>query len=307
MKWLITGGSGFTGMHLLLTIQQQFPEDEILICDIKSPIIKLNEKVKYKAVDLLDEKQVVKILINSNPDRIMHLAGLMYDENPLLMTKVNVITCGILLEIIHSCKLTIDGILVVGSVAQYGKTDPKNPPSEKDCCIPSSFYGYLKLLQEKLALKYIKDYNLPIICVRPANIIGPFMPSSFLIPSILEQLIDSKRNLKSRTIRLKHTKAARDFIDVRDITKAYVSLLEHPKTRGEIFNIGCNRAISIEEIIENIKQILSIDILKIEEENPKKEFDFHLTNSLKIQSFIQWKPSISLKTTLEDMIKNFTT
>ena len=305
MKWLITGGSGFTGKYLVSTMHNKFHKDNIIILDVIPPRFKLSDQVEFKEINLLNEKKVCQILAKESPDRIIHLAGLMRDENPLQMVKINVLSCGILFESIQSNKIPIDGFLVIGSAAQYGQANPENPPTEENPCIPTSFYGYLKLVQEKLALEYHQKYDLPVICVRPSNLIGPHMPSSFVVPRIICQLVSSTKNSTSgiHKLSLYHIKASRDFIDVRDVSEAYIQLFSNPKTRGEIFNIGTNKLISLVEIIDKIKKFLGIKNLEIIKEEPRLDFDSHLTDSLKIQSFIPWEPKIELETTLKDMIE----
>ena len=286
-------------------MHNQFPDDTIVILDIVPPHFNLPNQVRFKKIDLLEEKDVSQILTEESPNRIIHLAGLMRDEDPLHMTKMNVLTCGILFENIISNKIPIDGFLVIGSTAQYGQANPGNPPTEEDLCIPNSFYGYLKLVQEKLALEYYQNYDLPVICVRPSNLIGPHMPSSFVVPRIVSQLVSSTKNsaIRKHKLILHHKKASRDFIDVRDISEAYIQLFDNPRTRGEIFNIGTNKLISIEEIIRKCKKLLGIQNLEIIEEKTRQDHDSHLTNSFKIRRFIPWEPRIGIETTLADMIE----
>jgi len=304
MKWLVTGGSGFTGKYLIKTIHSQFPNDKIIVVDINHPQYKFMNDVKFIEANGLEEKRIGQILINEKPDRIIHLVGLRYNQDPLLMTKINVITCGILLETVKKKEIPIDGFLVVGSAAQYGEASPQRPPTEKISCVPSSYYGYLKLLQEKLALEYYQKYELPIICVRLANLIGPHMLESFVIPRIINQLAESRKNtLDVHELILHHTKAARDFIDVRDVSNAYIKLFINSKTRGEIFNLGRNEVITLMEVIEQIKNLFGIKHLNIIEKYPRVDIDQHLMDSTKIRNSIHWKPKFELETTLKDMIE----
>ncbi|MFW9994119.1 MAG: NAD-dependent epimerase/dehydratase family protein [Candidatus Odinarchaeota archaeon] len=307
MKWLITGGSGFTGRFLIPAIHRRFKGDEILVLDLEPPSFRFFSRCRFQAIDLLDEKRITNIIIEEKPDRIIHLAGLMRAENPLFMVKINVITCGILLEAVVENEIPIDGFLIIGSSSQYGQADPRAPPTEKDACIPLSFYGYSKLLQEQLGMQYYQRYNLPVIFVRPANLLGPKMSSSFVVPRILTQLIEMINIPLSakKQIHLFHTKAGRDFIDVRDAVEAYIQLFDFPKTRGEIFNIGTNRVILLEEVIDQAKKRLGIKDLEITEETPRTGFDLHLTDSQKIRSFIRWQPIIAIETTLNDMIESY--
>ena len=93
------------------------------------------------------------------------------------------------------------------------------------------------------------------------------------------------------------------FLILHDISEAYIQLFSNLKTRGEIFNIGTNRTITLMEVIEKVQKLLGIPNLDIIEENPRQDYDHHLTDSSKIRSFIPWEPRIKLETTLKDMIE----
>jgi GDP-4-dehydro-6-deoxy-D-mannose reductase len=297
MNWLITGGSGFTGKFLIEAINRKYPEEPITILDQIKPEFKLHEHTSFIKIDLLNEQKVKKTLNQLKPNRIIHLVGVMRDEDPVHMVKINVMTCGILLNVLKEI-LPIDGFLVIGSVAQYGNTDPIIPPRESDPCIPNSFYGHTKLLQEKLALSYFHEYQIPVICTRPCNIIGPNQSKAFVIPYIIHQLLVENR----KYIELDHINSGRDYIDVRDITNAYIHLFQSRKTRGEVFNIGNNKLVYLKEIIEQIKEILNRDIIDVLEKNPQSSSDIHLINSDKIRKYTSWETKYKLKPSLSSMI-----
>lgn len=307
MKWLFTGGSGFTGSYIVLEISKRFPEDEILIMDINPPNFSIANDSQFLRADLLDQEKIMNIISQERPNRIIHLIGVMRNENPHFMTKINVVTCGNLLEAVVSNNVDLNGFLVIGSVAQYGIASPDSPPSENDPCIPLSFYGHSKNLQENLAMEYFHNFNVPIICVRPANIFGPRMSSSFVIPRILTQMVNRKKlSVKQKVkIAISYLNAGRDFIDIRDVVDAYIQLFMSPKTRGEVFNLGTNNLTYLNSVIEIGKEILEIEDLEVIEENPRQEMDLHLTDSRKIQRLIKWKPKRDLRTTIRDMIDNY--
>jgi nucleoside-diphosphate-sugar epimerase len=307
MKWLLTGGSGFTGSYLIPEILKRFPGDEILIVDINPPNFSFTNNCQFLRVDLLDQVKITNIISQEKPNRIIHLIGVMRNENPHFMTKINVVTCGNLLEAVVSTNVDLDGFLVIGSAAQYGIASPDTPPSENDPCTPLSYYGHSKNLQEHLAMEYFHNFNIPIICVRPANIFGPKMSSLFVIPKILTQMVTSKKLLGKQKIEIaiSYLNAGRDFIDIRDVVDAYIHLLMSPKTRGEVFNLGTNNLTYLNTVIEIGKEILEIEDLEVIEENPQHEDDLHLTDSRKIQRLIKWKLKRDLHTTIRDMIDNY--
>ncbi len=305
MNWLITGGSGYIAKFLIQKIQLKFPDDTIHIFDIFEPSLPLNDKLQFHSLNILDTEHLKLLLASIKPDNIIHLAATFNTDNPLKMVKLNVEVCGEILNCIVENNIQVNSIVVVGSSAQYSNISENGPyPSESTECNPRSLYGYTKTLQEFIALDFISKYQLPIIIVRPANIIGPGQSINFVVPKILDQLIKISENKAhdKNELHLFHMNSSRDFIDVRDVCDALVLLIEEKKALGEKFNLGTNQSQSLASIIDLTKSILKIDQLTVIQEKPNSAYDFHLTDSQKVRDLLHWKPKISISESLNDMI-----
>jgi len=154
-KVLITGINGFIGEHLSeLLLQTNHLVTGIDILDNA-----LNESIKSKInfikCNLCDENTLEEILHIVNPEHVYHLAGLLRGGSIKEMYKANV-TCTVNLfnAIVKMCDLP-PKVLVSGSSAIYGESN-LNIIDESSKVQPITDYGITKVLQEQIALKYIK-------------------------------------------------------------------------------------------------------------------------------------------------------
>lgn len=251
MKWknksvLITGISGFTGKHLSSTLIQKgaivhgfassFPENFSEFVNGEKFIGKLQDKSPLN--------QAVQV---SNPDYVIHLAGISFTNHSSILPyyDVNVIGTDNLLDACKEYGTKIKKIILASSAAIYGI--PKNDyVRETDIPSPISHYGNSKLAMEHSART--KQGELPIILVRPFNYTGIGQPKHFIIPKIVTHFADKKSEIE-----LGNTNVLREFSDVRDIVDQYIALLTSKNTGT--FNLCTGKTNSIQSVIDTLTEI----------------------------------------------------
>ena len=303
MKVLITGASGFSGIHMIEYLSTQ---EDIRITGLarKTPEhFSSAQNISWVEGNILDPDKIVETISAVNPDAVIHLAGLNHGSHQELQ-KTNVTgTQNILnaiLKINPDCR-----ILAISSSAVYGYAG-NTPIVESQILKPLSEYGVSKVDQDTLCQMYNKTKGCQVAVARPFNLVGPYQPASFVCGRIVQQIIEIEQG-KRNCLDLLEIQSCRDFIDIRDVVKAYWMLLIHTKFKedcaGKAFNIGSGKTYAISTVIDLLSEITG------------KKYQLHLSASLplitipsqrsdnsRIHRITNWDPHISLKESLSDML-----
>lgn len=312
-KILITGISGFVAGHFIDYLYDNKIKCEILGLDItvpKTDYRKYSDRLTVRSLvaDLTIKKLLKSIIQEFKPDFILHLAAyssVAYSwEHPSeSFTNNSNIFLNLLdvtKEVIPSCT-----ILSVGSSEEYGNVSKNDLPiKESQQTNPLSPYAVARVSQELMSKVYVKAYGLKIIMTRSFNHIGPRQDDRFVVPSFINRIISIKNSGKSEgEIETGNIEIIRDFVDVRDVVKAYYMLLING-TPGEIYNICSGKATKLSEIIDIIANEVDLKIsTKTNLEYIRPDDNQIIVGSFqKIESEIGWKPERDIKETIHDMI-----
>jgi nucleoside-diphosphate-sugar epimerase len=308
-KVLITGAAGFIGSHLTQRlIQEGF--DVGIIKREKSNIwmIKgLLDKIVAYDVDLRDTQEVSKVVSHFRPDVIFHLATYYAVEHQpqevSLMVDTNVLGTVNLLE--ASKKSMVK--LFVNTSSCFVYRESENKLREEDDLSPLNLYALTKIQAEQACSFYAEKYGLKTITFRLFPPYGPADNERRLIPYVIKSLFEGER-LKMTTGEQRW-----DFVFVGDIEDAYFKLLsvsDLPQ-KHEIFNIGTGNAVSVREVVSQIKEIVGAELEPEWGAIPhrKNEVWFTCAEISKAENFLGWQPKIQmleegLKLTVE-WYKNF--
>ena len=255
MRTLITGANGFTASHLIKLLSGD-PTCELLLTDQQG-----SDKDNFCVCDLTDSDSVSKLLSDTLPDRIYHLAG-SFSNNYELDYKVNVLTAKHFLD--HSLKLNLAcRIFLIGSSAEYGNVPEKDNPVNEDYPLnPVSIYGLSKTYQTYMMKYYCNIHNVDVVMARPFNIFGNGISNKLFIGSIHTQIEKYKKGEISKII-LGNLQNKRDYIHINEVVRNYKIIMEYGM-RGEIYNVGTGKSIRIYDLLKNIlaENGLSMDIVE---------------------------------------------
>jgi GDP-4-dehydro-6-deoxy-D-mannose reductase len=242
-----------------------------------------------------------------NPDQIYHLAALSSVgesfSRPLETIGNNMGGTLNILEVIRKLKKQAK-ILVVGSSDVYGKVSPREIPITEDApLLPISPYGMSKTACDLLAYQYFKSYGIHVIRARAFNHAGPRQRTGFVIPDFASQIAKIEAGLSRPIIKVGNLSSQRDISDVRDVVRAYISLMGKGKA-GEAYNICSQQAYSIRNVL---KMLLSLSKKKIkvkidEKKNRPAEIPILVGDNSKTRKTTGWKLRIPLKKTLKDTL-----
>jgi len=313
-KYLITGASGFVAYHFFDYLNSIKEDCEILGIDVVLPenmnLYQFSRlQPRFVKINLLDYPTLEAVIISFSPTHIVHLASfssVAKSWNEPINSFINNTNIFLnLVEIIRKnyipCRL-----LSVGSSEEYGNVPSDCIPIKESVPLnPVSPYAVARVSQEMLAQCYVSSYKLDIILTRSFNHIGPGQRDMFVIPSFIKQILEKIKTGQSGNIKLftGDVSLIRDFLDVRDVVKAYYLLLEKG-IAGELYNICSGTGSSIKEIIDMLSNLLDVQIdVEIDKEKIRPGDNRVIVgDNSKIQSLTGWRPQMSITDSLRDLI-----
>ena len=313
---LITGFSGFVARHFLEYINENCKNVHAIGIDINGPNYDLstyepNVHVDFYKVDMTDMDSLKSVFDEYVPDYILHLAAfssVAYSwKNPSqsFMNNSNIFLN--LIETVRNYNINCR-ILSVGSSEEYGCVKQEDLPlREYQALEPLSPYAVARVSQEMLSKVFVDAYGMNIILTRSFNHIGPRQDERFAVPSFIKRILDiKKKGDKEGTIETGDLSIVRDFVDVRDVVRAYYLLLKKGNI-GQIYNICSGTPTKLSRIIDLINENLNMQVsTKVNPEYVRPQDNPVIVGSpLKIESEIGWYPEISLKNTIKDMVEYF--
>ena len=275
----VTGSSGFIGRHLLGALREQ--QYNIIEIDIE------------KDLDISDWSKARNI---PHFDIIIHLAAKTFVPDSFKRPhEFYFVNQSSTLNVLELARINSASVIYFSSYL-YG-TPEYLPIDEKHPLKPHNPYAQSKIICEKICEGYYRDFGVPVIIFRPFNIYGPCQNSSFLIPSIIEQL-------KSGEIILKDPRPKRDFIHVSDIIHAVMLAIKLENSGLETFNLGSGNSYSVEEIVNLIvKYSGKRTVVKYTNEYRPGEVLDTIADIKKITTKLNWSPSVNIEKGLNALLE----
>ena len=303
MRILVTGGAGFIGSNLALTLQKKFLKAEITIVDdFRSGDFKnlIDFEGEIITLDLSLWESWEYLRKNFRFDVIFHCAAITDTtvHNQKEMMEVNTNVFKFLIETaIKDWKAT--HIIYSSSAAVYGNCPV--PMKEEGCLKPENIYGFSKLAMDRIALNYMqKKIDTNIVGLRYFNVYGPRESHKGKTASMVYQLIKKMANNVPPRI-FKWGEQKRDFVYIKDVIRANLLALE--KNRSGIYNVGTGQARSFNELIEIINQVLGTNFQPIYFDNPYPFYqNLTLADLTKISKELGYKPQWSLEEGVKDYV-----
>ena len=260
MKVLITGGAGFIGSHLAETLLDRGNKVHIIDNLSTGSLSNIEHLAKNRnfsfTIDTIMNEDVVSKLIKQC-GCIYHLAAAvgvkLIMEKPLETIETNVKGTEVVLRMANRYKKKV---LITSTSEIYG-SHVQHKLKEDDNRIMGPIkkwrwaYASSKTLDEFLALAYFIEKKLPIVIVRLFNTVGPRQTGTYgmVIPNFVQSALLGK----PITV-YGDGKQTRSFTYVNDAVRAMVGLMDHPRAIGDVFNVGGEEEISINNLARKIKK-----------------------------------------------------
>ena|SRR3989344_744332 len=304
-KILITGSEGFVGQHTVHELKKNYS----IVGLSRNTKLPAEENLVYEIGDILDENFLYELLKKYKPDVILHLAGIAktWGNDPREVFNINLIGTLNIYESVLKLK-NEDGfdpkIVFVSSAECYGKTNNTENITEDSILNPVNTYGASKLAADRLSYQYTQAHNLNIVILRPFPHIGPGQQKGFFVPDITSQIIEIEKDPSRHELMVGNLEAIRDYLDVRDVVRAYKLAIGKDLTKGEAYNICSGKGIKVEEILQ---KILAQTDKKIEvKTDPSRmrpiDLPIFVGNNKKFVAATGWQPEISIDQSLKDVL-----
>lgn len=261
MKALITGGAGFIGSHLAERLLAQ-GETVTVLDDLSTGrlenVAALDGHARFQFVHgtILNETLVDKLV--ERCDVIFHLAAAVGVEliikKPLESMMTNIRGSEVVLEMADRYRKRV---LVASTSEVYGKNTHGPLREDTDRILGSPLktrwsYSTSKAVDEILAYVYWKEKGVPTIIVRLFNTVGPRQSGAYgmVIPRFVSQA------LAGEPLQVHgNGKQSRCFLHVTDVVEALTKLMSHPAAIGQVFNIGSQEEVTIDELAQRVIRI----------------------------------------------------
>jgi len=298
---LITGGAGFIGANFIRRLTE-LGYDVNLILKKSSNLWRIKDvlgEVKVYYVDLLDKNKLAKTVKKINPVFIIHLATYSnYSNQSDVEQMMNVNIKGTLNLLIASKNINYKMFINTGSSSEYGiKSEPMK---ENDSLEPISFYAATKASSTFLCQVFAREYNKPVVTLRPFSVYGPLEEEKRFVPTIVKAVI------KNKPIKITSGEQRRDFIYIQDVVDIYIKTMSYgKKLSGQIFNVGTGVEYTNDEVVQTLFKVTGKEVKVEKGAFPKRLWDTShwVADISKTKKLLNWKPKFSLEDGLKETYK----
>ena len=298
MKYVVTGGAGFIGSHIIEFLVER--GDSVLVLDNfhtgkKSNLEKVIDKIEIVNVDIRDYEKLKKEI--KDVDGIFHQAALAsvqesftkkneyLDVNVKGTENIFLIAQKLDLKVVYASSSSVYGNPVSLPIKE---SDPKNPFNP---------YAETKLADDQIAEKLSKN-GLKAIGLRYFNVFGERQSKEYAgVVKLFLQKIQNKIPPKING----DGSQSRDFVFVEDVVKANIMSMES-QINHTFFNVGTGKNISVLELANVMIKASCLDLEPIHGPALEGDVSATLADITHIKKSLDWNPTISIEEWLEKKI-----
>jgi UDP-glucose 4-epimerase len=315
MRYLVTGGAGFIGSHLIESLINR--SDQVVVLDNLSTgssknLSKVADQITVHNGSILDQQLVDKLVADC--DYVIHLAAALGVFNivnkPLESLKTNLQGSEIMLQAADKYRKPV---LIASTSEIYGKNE-KVPLNEEDDRIIGHplksrwSYSEAKAVDESLAYFYYLENKLPVRIVRFFNTVGPRQVGHYgmVVPRFIEAA------LKNEPVSIYGSgEQIRCFCHISDVIRALLLVIDSDQAVGEVFNIGNNQQSSINQLADRVISLLGskskIERISYKDAYPQgfEDMQRRVPDISKIKRVLGWSPQLDLDQIIKDIAASY--
>jgi GDP-4-dehydro-6-deoxy-D-mannose reductase len=307
MRVLVTGVSGFVGLHLAQHLAEH--GDQVLGLGLgPSPPATARLLAREWRVDIGDLAAVEPALREAAPEAIVHLAaqssGGEAFGDPVGTYRVNAIGTLAVLEAARRASPRAR-VLVIGTGDVYGPQPAGSRVDEDTPLRPVSPYALSKAAADAAA-EYYASRGLDVMRTRSFGHLGIGQTDRFVVPSLARQIVEAEAGRAEPVIRVGNLDVTRDLCDVRDVVQAYRRLLERGE-RGAVYNVCRGEGTSLSELARSLLARARIPLrLEVDTDRLRPaDVPYLVGDPSRIERAADWRATIPLERTLDEILEEW--
>jgi UDP-glucose 4-epimerase len=306
-RYLITGGAGFIGSNLAHALVAQ--QESVRILDDFSTgrpqnLAGVEGRVEVVRGDLRDPEAVARAV--RGVEVVLHQAAL--NSNPRSIKEpgpTNAVNVGgtlLLLEAARQAK--VRRVVYASSSSVYGELSPVLPKTEDLPLLPKAPYGVSKLAAELYCRVFAQVYGLETVSLRYFNVFGPRqLPDSeyaAVIPRFLRCMLSGKP-----PVIFGDGEQSRDFTPVANVVEANIRAAVSPRGVGEVFNVACGRASTLNQLVDWLNAALGTALAPIYEPPRPADIRHSYASIQRAETVLGYRPQVDVEEGLRRTVSWF--
>jgi len=299
----VTGGAGFIGSNICKKLVSQGCFVRVidnLLTGKKSNLTGIIDKIEFIEADMGDERVARSAM--KDIDVVLHQGALpsvpRSIDNPAATHKHCVDATFTLL--LAARDADIKRFVYASSSSAYGDT-PTLPKVETMQPQPLSPYAVGKLVGEHYAKVFNNVFGLETISLRYFNVFGPHQDPTSQYAAAIPAFVTAILKDEPPTV-FGDGEQSRDFTYVNNVVEANLLAARTGHTAGEVVNIACGKAITVNEVIEIINELVGKNIKPIYDAPRPGDIKHSLADITLAKKLIGFKPMVSFKQGLQKAI-----
>lgn len=303
-RLLVTGADGFAGRWLVRAARGAGRQVIAAIHPASTPPAEWTAapEIETIAADLTRQDDVLR-LGSVECDAVVHLAavasGAAARRDSDLAMAVNARATAELA--IHFARRHAPRFLLVSTGEVYG-AGHLEPIPESAPRAPCSPYAESKAAAEDAVVEVGRSTGMWTIIARAFPHSGPGQSTAFVLPALASRLRAARRN-GDATIRAGNLGAIRDFLDVRDVVRGYLLLVEHG-VDGEVYNVASGVGRRLADCLAMLSSLVGVNV-RVEEDPAllrPADIPVLIGDARRLRSATGWSPRFSFEQTLQDLV-----
>lgn len=309
MKYLVVGGAGYIGSHMVKYLADA--GHEVVVADIAQA----RPDIKWVGLDVADKHALDTLFAESPFDAVFHFAShIQVGESVTDPAKYYQNNVAATLTLLHAMvRANIKHLIFSSTAAVYG--DPQYTPiDEQHPKLPINPYGRSKWMVEQILEDFDRAYGLKSVCLRYFNAAGAdpgghigecHEPETHLIPLILQAASGRREAITvfGHDYDTPDGTCIRDYIHVNDLASAHALAVDYLLKGGTstVFNLGNGQGFSVQQVIDTARAVTGrpINVNKA----PRRAGDppTLVADAGKAETVLGWKPQF---TALEQIVSH---
>jgi len=313
VSWLITGGAGYIGSHVVYETHRS-GRNVVVLDDLSTGIkSRLPSELAFEEVTLTDRESVFEVFKRHSISGVLHLAAKKQVAESVLRPdyywQENVVGLQNLVDAMNAND--VKNFVFSSSAAVYGSPDLpfETQITETTNCTPINPYGETKLEGEHIAENCAENFGFKVASLRYFNVAGagrPELGDQFifnLVPIVLEALQNGQQpKVFGDDYDTPDGSCIRDYVHVQDLAEAHVAAMQFVENSNATFmpiNIGTGKGSSVFEVINKISDVTGIDIEPLHVDKREGDPAALVADVSRAHEILEWSSSC----TLDDIIQ----